>query len=305
MEPIVGRAGIHLEFLGPFSITNWISKNNRYIRLILVIFFSRRKMMTTEELQNRTQPLLMAHRGIPWYWPENSLLSFRKALDSGADILEFDVHLTKDQVPIVIHDYTLDRTTNGTGSVSSYTLEKLKTFEVIYTKSGNCTHSDQIPTLTETLELLVEYPKVMINCEIKDYSDVCTDLIIDAFESAGILDQTVFTCFDYNVLSRIKKTNPALKVQGFPLELMSGVSYEERNPELLFDYIGIKYSLLNQELISKYRSLGIITGAWVINDVADLQQCYQLGVSIVTTDRLDLMLLARKNLLKLDLPQEG
>ena len=70
-----------------------------------------------------------AHRGFSGKYPENTLLAFRKAIEAGADGIELDVHLSCDGIPVIIHDETLDRTTNGTGPVSSYTAEELKGFD--------------------------------------------------------------------------------------------------------------------------------------------------------------------------------
>lgn len=102
--------------------------------------------------------LKIGHRGACGYEPENTLLSFQKAIELGADMVELDVHLSKDQHPIVIHDVTFDRTTTGKGKITQYTLKQIKKFR---TKEKN----QPIPTLQE---ILVELKgKVRINIEIK------------------------------------------------------------------------------------------------------------------------------------------
>lgn len=244
---------------------------------------------------NTQNILLMAHRGLPWSLPENTLTSFQTVLDLGADIVEFDVRLTKDNIPIIMHDATIDRTTDGSGEVASHNFADLKKVMVNYTQSGTSYIGEPIPSLAELTNLLSKYPDVLINCEIKDYRDICLELTIEAIKSKNLLKNTVFTCFDYKVLEKLKSINGGVKVQGFPLELMTNVPTETNIPEQLFDYIGIKHSLATKELIAYYKSLDLITGVWVINDTRQLASCFDLGIDIITTDRIDIFIEAMNN----------
>lgn len=239
--------------------------------------------------------LLMSHRGIPWNLPENALASIKAALDLRADIVEFDVRLTKDSIPIIMHDATLDRTTDGTGAVGSYNFADVRKCRITYTKTGTIDNGEPIPSLAELISLLSGYPKVSINCEIKDYQDACLDLVFSAFKSNNLLHRTIFTCFDYGVLEKLKLMGDEVEVQGFPLELMTSVPKDKGTPEQVFDYIGIKYSLATRELVSYYKSMGLITGVWVVNDTNELASCIDLGVDIITTDRIDIFIQAREN----------
>jgi glycerophosphoryl diester phosphodiesterase len=230
---------------------------------------------------------LMAHRGIPWDWPENSLCSFRKALETGADILEFDVRLSKDRVPVIMHDDSLDRTTNREGLIGEKTLAEIKEAGVVFTKSGSPKPPEPAPTLDETIELLKGFPGVLINCEIKDYSDECIKITIDAFRAASMLDRAYFACFDYGVLERIKTIDASLKVQGFPLRFMANVP-KNNNAEKLFDYAGLPFKETNKAEVERFESLGIITGVWTVNDPNEIVNARKLGTGIVTTDRFNI-----------------
>jgi glycerophosphoryl diester phosphodiesterase len=229
----------------------------------------------------------MAHRGIPWDWPENSLLSFRKALEAGADILEFDVRLSKDKVPLIMHDDSLDRTSNRTGLIAEKTLAEIREAGIVFTKSGVQKPPEPVPTLGETIELLKEFPGVLINCELKDYSDECIKSTLDAFRTASMLDRTYFACFDYSVLERIKAVDRSLKVQGFPLGIMKNVPKKD-SPEKIFDYIGFPFGEASKAEVERFEAQGIITGVWVINDPKDLVKVRKLGTGIVTTDRFNM-----------------
>lgn len=237
---------------------------------------------------------LMSHRGLPWSLPENSLTSIKKALDLGADVIEFDVRLTKDLIPIIMHDATIDRTTDGIGEVASYNFQDLQKFKITYTKTGTVDKGEPIPSLDELISLLSKYPKVTINCEIKEYQDICLDLVFKTFKTNNLLRRTVFTCFDYGVLEKLKAMSDEVMVQGFPLELMTNVPDGIGSPEQLFDYIGIKHSLATKELVSYYKSIGLITGVWVVNDTQQLSSCIAMGAEIITTDRIDIFIQARK-----------
>ncbi|AEK72674.1 glycerophosphoryl diester phosphodiesterase [Thermococcus sp. 4557] len=105
---------------------------------------------------------LLGHRGYSARYPENTLLAFKKAVEAGADGIELDVWLTKDGEVVVIHDDTVDRTSNGSGRVKDMTLDELKSLDF-----GN---GERIPTLEETFEALPE--DVLINVEIKDVEAV-------------------------------------------------------------------------------------------------------------------------------------
>ena len=110
------------------------------------------------------KPLIWAHRGASGHAPENTLEAFQKAIDMKADGVELDIQLTKDGEIVVCHDETIDRTSNGIGSVKDYTLAELKKFNF------NKTHPEyahaSIPTMKEVFELIKPSP-LTINIELK------------------------------------------------------------------------------------------------------------------------------------------
>jgi len=97
--------------------------------------------------------MIVGHRGLRSLYPENTMVSFQAALDLKLDLIEFDVHFTKDKQLVVCHDTTIDRTTNGTGAIRDYTLEELKTFDAGIVKSEKFA-GQRIPTLEEVLTLV-------------------------------------------------------------------------------------------------------------------------------------------------------
>jgi glycerophosphoryl diester phosphodiesterase len=238
---------------------------------------------------NQNIPLLMAHRGLPWDFPENTLLSFQRAIDLGADIIEFDVQQTKDGVLIIMHDQDINRTTTGSGSVSEINYCELIKSKVLYTKNGPYKQSQQIPKLSDLLKLISRYPQIMLNCEFKCFEHDFILKVIAIIEQYNLIDRTVFTSFDYSILEYIKQKNIKYLVQGFPLSLMKSVSKQVEIPEQLFDYIGIKFNLASINKVQKFQAMGIKTGVWVLNNSLDFTIAIQLGVDIITTDRVNIL----------------
>lgn len=157
-------------------------------------------------------PHLIAHRGAhkskSTPLPENTLAAFREALDIGVDWLELDVHMTQDGVLVVIHDETVDRTTDGTGWVKDMTLEQLRALD-----AGN---GEQIPTFTEVLEL-AKAARVGLLPEIKSahlYPDIEAKLVQEIVE-ADYVENTAVQSFAPDVLDTVHILNPDLR--GCPL----------------------------------------------------------------------------------------
>jgi glycerophosphoryl diester phosphodiesterase len=186
-----------------------------------------------------------------------------------------------------MHDDSLDRTTNRTGAIAQKTLAEIREAGVVFTKSGVPKPPEPVPALDETIELLKEFPEVLINCEIKDYSAECIKAAIDAFRAASMLDRTYFACFDYSVLERIKAIDNSFKVQGFPLRIMKNVPQKD-SPERVFDYIGLPFGEATKAEVEHFESLGIITGVWVVNDPNEIARARRLGTGIITTDRYNI-----------------
>ncbi len=156
---------------------------------------------------------IWAHRGCSFEYPENTLLSFRKAaelIDRGLCGIETDIQLTKDGYLVVIHDESIDRTTDGKGCVRDYTLDELRQFHIF---SGNPDHPEQIPTIEEVLDLLEEPFRrgLMLNIELKNsffsYEGM-EEKILKVIEERGLNDHIVYSSFSIKSVAWIKKMNP-------------------------------------------------------------------------------------------------
>ncbi|MFC1976467.1 glycerophosphodiester phosphodiesterase [Chloroflexota bacterium] len=150
-------------------------------------------------------PQLIAHRGGPAYAPENTLAAFRHAIALGVDWLEMDVQMTKDGTLVVIHDETVDRTTNGTGSVAGLTLKQVRALDA---GSG-----EQVPMFEEAIALAKE-SGVKILPEIKSphlYPGIEAK-VIQAVVEAGYVEQTIIQSFDPQAMDTVRALNPDIQL---------------------------------------------------------------------------------------------
>ncbi|MBR4206165.1 MAG: hypothetical protein IKQ92_11870 [Clostridia bacterium] len=133
-----------------------------------------------EKLPYRNPVSVAAHRGNSKFCPENTMASFRSAVELKPDMLEIDLHMTKDGEIVMMHDHKVDRTTNGTGLVREHTLAGIRSLDAGSWK-GEEFEGEKVPTFHEFLEFMRDYPEIMLNVELKDYP---ADSGAFAYESA-------------------------------------------------------------------------------------------------------------------------
>jgi glycerophosphoryl diester phosphodiesterase len=163
------------------------------------------------QIPGRTRPYLMAHRGNRALFPENTFSAFVRAAADGAGILETDLHLTRDQVFVCIHDATVDRTTNGTGDVASFSLEELRQF------NAAVSHPDLPPEPVPALEELAEWlpEDVGLALELKTdrfLEDGVVEALLGLLHSKGIYHRTLILSFSRDRLRSIESHDPRLPV---------------------------------------------------------------------------------------------
>lgn len=162
--------------------------------------------------QSNDNIFVAAHRGWSELYPENTMPAFVAALDLGVDQLETDVRITKDGELVLIHDETVDRTTNGTGLVCDYTFEQLRQLDAGSWKGEQFTGT-QIPTLIEFMELVKDHPTITLDVELKEYPEfkgtlaheVC-DRILKIIDDYGFTDRVVLNSWSPRLNEYIFKT---------------------------------------------------------------------------------------------------
>lgn len=151
---------------------------------------------------------IYAHRGSSGQCPENTMAAFKQALKDGADGIEMDVHLTRDDVPVVIHDETVDRTSNGSGFVKDFTLSSIKKLDMGSWKSQQF-RSETLPTLEEFLDWMVS-TSLLINIELKNnifaYRGM-EKIVLNMVMERDLLDRTVFSSFNHESIYKLHLLN--------------------------------------------------------------------------------------------------
>ncbi|WP_243355669.1 glycerophosphodiester phosphodiesterase [Bacillus litorisediminis] len=169
-----------------------------------------------------SKTLIFAHRGSKGTHPENTLAAFQKAIELGVDGIELDVHVTKDGELVVIHDETVDRTTNGTGRICDLTLAEIKQFDAGSWFSPNFA-DEKIPALTEVLQLL-KSTDILINIEIK--SDIIAyenieEKVLAAIKNSGLNEsQFIISSFNHYSVARFKKLAPQIETAILFMEIL-------------------------------------------------------------------------------------
>lgn len=157
---------------------------------------------------------LTAHRGLSSLAPENTLAAFELAVQQGAEWIEIDIQLCQEKVPVVIHDQTVNRCTNGNGKVANLTVKELKSLDA-GRWFGDAYHGERIPTLAETLRFAQQHP-VKLNIELKLYEGDNIDLLCQqvkaVLEEVAIeADQVLFSSFSTDALMTMKHQMPAIR----------------------------------------------------------------------------------------------
>ena len=237
---------------------------------------------------------IIAHRGSKSTRPENTLTAFREALHVGSDGIELDVHLSSDGEVVVIHDETVDRTTNGTGLVSELTLQELKSldagswFDPLYSKVT-------IPTLKEVLDMLVtEGFCGLLNIELKTDKIVYPEMSRKVYrlvqETAPAYD-IVYSSFNYDTLIEMKKIND--KNQVALLFKKVGRAQTRLNGEYFVEAWHVPVDWAKARLILGKQRLPL--RVWTVNEKSSIQYFIRKKVAAIITDYPEIALMIRNH----------
>jgi glycerophosphoryl diester phosphodiesterase len=243
-------------------------------------------------------PRIAAHRGGAGLWPENSLLAFRNAVRLGVDLLEFDVHLTADGEPVVLHDPTLERTTTGSGAIGGLTMADLASVR-LKARDGTVT-DERIPTVDAVLDVAVPssvrvMPEIKVRHDRRRYDGI-EDRVIAALRSRRMLDRAIVQSFDADTLASLRERVPGLATM--MLVTAGRVRAERATAADVVRWatavgatdLGIDHRAVDAALVASARKASLRVSAWTVNEKADLERMMGLGVDAVITDRPDLAL---------------
>lgn len=234
-------------------------------------------------------PLVVAHRGASADYPENTLVAFRAAAEAGADIVELDVRLTVDGIPVVLHDADLSVTTDGRGPVDELTLAEVKRLDA----SGGRGPRQEVPTLAEALDVIGRSGRG-IDLEIKSLggADAARQDLLEAslavLESADFPGPVLVSSFNGLTLQRCRELAPDVPT-GFlssaAIDPGSALAYARQAGH---DFVLPQAESLQEEgpgFVRECHTAGIRLGTWTVDDEATLETFFEWGVDAVASNR--------------------
>jgi glycerophosphoryl diester phosphodiesterase len=257
----------------------------------------------------RKKPLIIGHRGSSGSAPENTLISFRQSIEDGADGIEFDVRLSSDHVPVVIHDDNLKRTSLREGVIALLTSEEIQRCNAGSwfnkknpSKASDLFETECIPTLEATLSLISSKPDFRLYLEMKCEQDDTLPLVEKVTEqilSNGLKSQVVVESFNHKSIKEIKKIDPEIQTAAlFDRSLSNLASSSERILNQAraceADELALHYSLVSEKLINEARAAGFGTVVWTVDTENWVDKAVELSIDAVITNEPALM---RKSLI--------
>lgn len=267
------------------------------VAYVLAVAVSRRASQKTGT-RAEEKPILFAHRGASANFPENTLAAFEAGISAGASHLEMDVHMTRDGHVVVIHDGSVERTTDGSGAVRDMTLAELQSLDAGHRFGPDGSAAPfrgggfRVPTLGEVFR---RFPEAVINLEIKDDQPGAEKTVLREIEVAGAESRTLVAATRHGVMRRFRKLAggrvstaasrreiraflilSSLRLEGF---LRPAYTTLQVPPH----YRGIK--IITPRFVRAARSRGVRVDAWTINEPDEMRRLLALGVEGIMSDR--------------------
>jgi len=250
-----------------------------------------------------TPPSVIAHRGGRGLWPENTLYAFRKAADLGADVLEMDIRQTADGVLVVLHDETVDRTTDGSGPVAALTLPRLRELDAGYRWSadGDKTHPHRgqgfaVPSLKEVFSAL---PRARMNLEIKTRDATLSRPLCELIREHRMEHLVVVASFGQDAMDAFRSACPGVATAATAGEarrffrltaLFLDPLFEPRAEALQVPERLGNLDVLTPKFVRAARRLNLKIDVWTVNEPDDMRRLIALPVDGIMTDYPDRML---------------
>jgi glycerophosphoryl diester phosphodiesterase len=241
--------------------------------------------------------MVIAHRGGRSLGPENTLHTYQRAVDLGVDVLEMDVHLTKDGHLAVIHDNTVDRTTNGTGPVESFSLAELQTLDAAHRWTKDRGRSFplrgkgiKIPALAEVFRT---FPHMRMNIEMKEPRPTTISSLCRLIRDHNMSEKVMVASFDAGALKRFRKRCPEIATSAGALEAFLFYLLQKMHLENAFSPIAQALQvpenfgdlqILSKRFVEAARARNIRVQAWTVNDIDRMKRLLNQGVNGIMTD---------------------
>lgn len=229
-----------------------------------------------------------AHRGFSSQYPENTLLAFKKAMEAGADGIEFDVQLTKDGQLVIIHDETIDRTSNGIGRVKDYTYEELLNFDFSFKFTGKV-EKQKAPLLREYFDMIKD-SKIISNVELKnsiyDYENL-EKKVYELIVEYGLMKKVIISSFNHESIIRMKDIDSRI-VCGFLTDcwMLEPGEYTKKHGVECYHPAGY---YLTKEKVKAIQSQGIAVNVWLGKEPIDYKALIEMEMDILISNDPDIV----------------
>ena len=242
-------------------------------------------------------PRIVAHRGDSANYPENTLPAFLSGVRMGIDVIETDVHITRDGEIVIWHDPTLERNTDGEGALEIHTLNELKKLDAGYTftKDGGKTYpfrgkGIQLCTLSEALEAC---PDERFNIDLKSQEEDIVERYIDVIRKHNAENRVCTASFHLNNLRKLRRLAPDLLTSVSTLEVAPLVLKTKMHMlpaafdrKIIFQVPVRQYgiTIINKRFIDEMHKRDAVVMVWTINEEEEMERLYKLGVDTIMTD---------------------
>jgi len=218
-----------------------------------------------------TKVLVIAHRGASGYEPENTLRSVEKALELGADMVEVDVHVSRDGYIVVIHDARLERTTNGKGYVKDLTLEELKKLDAGL--------GEQIPTLEEVIQLVKGKARLVVEIKVPGTEK----RVLQEIKENRLEDEALITSFYHPVIRWVKELNP--NVQAGVIIASRPVKPAQLAIDAKANALFPKYTFVDQQMVLVAHKNNLVVYPWTVDTLSEINPLIKMGVDGIVTNK--------------------
>ncbi len=277
----------------------WMIPTSLLLFLILTggVHYLRFKFTSTTTAPRKVPPLAVAHRGASGRCPENTLVSFKKALEMNAPILELDVHISRNGDLVVMHDPTVDRTTNGTGAIRDLSSDSIRTLDAGAWFSKDFT-GEKVPLLSEVFDLAKGRAKVLVELKWDVHGNAypgLVDKVLDLIVQRGAEQQVILQSFHPDYLAQLDRDARGVEfhqlvfgVSGIlPIHYDCSFRWGWFKPVEHARSINIHYLFADRGLIEEQHRAGRTVYAFTLNSTEDIARARNLGVDGVITNYTD------------------
>ncbi len=253
-------------------------ESGKWLWFVVFVFGILAAGCSREPAQSELPVELTAHRGASGLYPENTLIAVDAAIHRGARYAEIDVQETADGVVVLLHDFTLDRTTDFTGNIGDVTYSELQSadagswFAAAY-------QDEPVPTLAEVMDAVRGEIRLNIEMKMGVQQNNLPEKVVDLIDEHEFRGHCIVTSFDRNAIRRVKALQP---------DITTGYIFSELPKEDVFtgeyEVLSVYYQVVTPDFVARARQSNKAIHVWTVNDLAETQRLIELGVDNIITN---------------------